>query len=231
MCVELKDQVRKFYDDFHLNRKRDIPRKASSCRSFWKGRVLEIGGGTLVPEGFEDYTLVDISWSSIYIAKGNNIKCIQGDGERLPFKNASFDTAYCFNVLEHTPSPVLLINEMCRVSSSKVIIAGPNYIGISHRSYSKNIFLRKIQKLINLFKILLGYHKKMRIISNPHLIFDEQWDKDKDAVSAVNVYFVENILIKNGFKIERLYLDEKFLDKIWLFRYIGEFMCVVAYKG
>ncbi len=37
------------------------------------------------------------------------------DGKRLPFEDASFDTVLNVKVLEHTPHPGLLVNEMSRV--------------------------------------------------------------------------------------------------------------------
>jgi len=37
------------------------------------------------------------------------------DGRTLPFADASFDTALCVQVLEHTPHPALLLGEIARV--------------------------------------------------------------------------------------------------------------------
>lgn len=37
------------------------------------------------------------------------------DGRRLPFDDATFDGVYCSNVLEHTPDPNSIIDELARV--------------------------------------------------------------------------------------------------------------------
>lgn len=44
------------------------------------------------------------------------------DGERLPFEDASFDTVLNVQVLEHTPSPQRLLDEMARVMKTDGVL-------------------------------------------------------------------------------------------------------------
>lgn len=48
------------------------------------------------------------------------------DKSSLPFKDQSFDTVLCLDVLEHLESIHSIFSELCRVSKSHVIISLPN---------------------------------------------------------------------------------------------------------
>lgn len=45
--------------------------------------------------------------------------------EDMSFKNKSFDTVICLEVLEHTTNPVIAINELKRVAKKQIIISVP----------------------------------------------------------------------------------------------------------
>lgn len=70
--------------------------------------------------GFE-VTGVDPSGPSLEVARahaassGLNITYVQGPGEHLPFPDASFDVAYCCDVLEHVDDVDTVIGETARV--------------------------------------------------------------------------------------------------------------------
>ncbi len=53
------------------------------------------------------------------IIKKENVEC-------LSFKNSSFDTVLCLEVLEHTNDPVKAIKELARVTKKDLIISVPN---------------------------------------------------------------------------------------------------------
>jgi len=46
------------------------------------------------------------------------------DGQKLPFKDGSFDVICCFNIFEHVPNVDLLFHEMARVLNSDGIVIG-----------------------------------------------------------------------------------------------------------
>ncbi|MFE9656627.1 class I SAM-dependent methyltransferase [Micromonospora sp. NPDC006431] len=90
-----------------------------------RGRVLEvaIGTGRNLPHYPADATLtgIELSPAMLGIARqraadlGRSVDLHQGDAERLPFDDASFDTVVCALSLCAIPHPVKAIGEMKRV--------------------------------------------------------------------------------------------------------------------
>lgn len=92
---------------------------------FLKDRVLDVGSGGSV-EFFRSrlgrkYVGVDISSAR----STPDVKC---DFEKvnLPFRDGSFDTVMCCDVMEHVDDPHRLFDECARVAKSYVIISLPN---------------------------------------------------------------------------------------------------------
>lgn len=50
----------------------------------------------------------------------------KADAYSLPYSNNSFDTAICFEVLEHLDMPEKALRELSRISSKNIIISVPN---------------------------------------------------------------------------------------------------------
>lgn len=86
-------------------------------------KILDLGSGNcmitnhLMKRGY-DVTPVDIKNLSIV----DEIAPIIYDGERLPFKDNSFDIVLVLTVLHHSENPAQLIREAKRVSETLVII-------------------------------------------------------------------------------------------------------------
>ncbi|MFE9202462.1 class I SAM-dependent methyltransferase [Micromonospora sp. NPDC007230] len=90
-----------------------------------RGRVLEvaIGTGRNLPHYPADATLtgIELSPAMLGIARqraahlGRSVDLQEGDAERLPFDDASFDTVVCALSLCAIPHPVKAIGEMKRV--------------------------------------------------------------------------------------------------------------------
>jgi SAM-dependent methyltransferase len=104
------------------------------------GRLIDVGCGT--GNGLlifhEKYGLsgvgVDISDGMLDIARAKlegrhlPIEVHQIDGEQLPFDDNSFDAGISFEVLEHTPEPSRLLEELARVvkPGRAVVVTTPN---------------------------------------------------------------------------------------------------------
>jgi SAM-dependent methyltransferase len=96
-----------------------------------KGRrtVLDIGArdgyvSRLLTEHFEQVTALDLVKPSFEI---DRVTPVQGDVTNLQFADASFDTTFCAEVLEHIP-PHLLVkacSELCRVARYEVVVGVP----------------------------------------------------------------------------------------------------------
>ena len=96
-------------------------------KDFKNYKVLDSGGGTglwsikLAEKGF-DVTLTDISKNELEVAKqkinklGLNIKIVECNSEKTPFKNEEFDIILlCGGVISYTPNPDILLNECNRL--------------------------------------------------------------------------------------------------------------------
>lgn len=92
-------------------------------------KILEVGIGTCYPfastlskEGFE-VTGIDISDYKETWRNYPEIACMNGDAEKLPFKDESFSLTYCFQTTWELPDIYKAIREMVRVT-----VGGGGYI-------------------------------------------------------------------------------------------------------
>lgn len=62
---------------------------------------------------------------------------VQGDAEKLPFRNDSFDLVLCSEVLEHVPDPKTVFRELVRVSDRYIVLtwAGENLFHFVMRKF------------------------------------------------------------------------------------------------
>ena len=86
-------------------------------------KVLEVGTGLISPlETFEGLdakvTAIDPlmdEYAKIIPLDDRKIEYVNGSGEELPFKDGEFDVVTCLNVIDHTPNPEKMLNEIRRV--------------------------------------------------------------------------------------------------------------------
>jgi ubiquinone/menaquinone biosynthesis C-methylase UbiE len=72
---------------------------------------------------------VDVSGKLLLKAKANaaaNVHLVQGDADHLPFRDAAFDTAFSFTVLQNLPKPARTLKEVKRVTrqGGKIAVTG-----------------------------------------------------------------------------------------------------------
>ena len=120
----------------HLDPARDLDGK----------RVLEIGCGRggfscwIASQPTAPRELVAADFSSVAVAKGKafadrqglgNITWIEADIQKIPFPNASFDTVFSCETVEHVPDPQLALRELARVlkPGGTLFLTTPNYLG------------------------------------------------------------------------------------------------------
>lgn len=93
------------------------------------GRVLDIGCGEQpFREIFRGRVDSIIGLDHPHTLHPNESIEVFGSGLSLPFRSDAFDTAICFQVLEHVPEPLDLISEACRVlrPGSHLILTAPH---------------------------------------------------------------------------------------------------------
>lgn len=186
-----------------------------------KKKILDFGCGTgqvvnKLSKLNKDAYGVDISETSIKMARNMKGKFLVSS-EDLPFKDNSFDSVGCFNVLEHLDNPEKCILEMIRVLKPDgiIVIACPNFLSVTSNYHPKvSGFKNKIINfLLILFKLLKSsfglyepYFEKM----NP--ILDKPFKPDYDAINLTNPIDLKLFLEKNGIKI--IYQSGRFHKKI-----------------
>jgi SAM-dependent methyltransferase len=86
-----------------------------------RGRVLDVGGadffGTVRARGipFDTWTTLEPSAENALSSDDPRFRHVVGDGCRMEFENASFDTVLALQVLEHVFEPIAMVAEIGRV--------------------------------------------------------------------------------------------------------------------
>ncbi|MFN0007813.1 MAG: class I SAM-dependent methyltransferase [Planctomycetota bacterium] len=86
-----------------------------------RGRVLDVGGGdffaTALARGipFESWTTLEPSAAGALSIDDPRFRHVVGDGCRMEFADASFDTVLALQVLEHVFEPIAMVTEIGRV--------------------------------------------------------------------------------------------------------------------
>ena len=97
--------------------------------------VLDVGCGEGVTinklkESYPTLNVEGLDYSSEAIQIGKkvypNLKLIQGDIYKLPYKDNSFDAVLCNEVLEHLDDPQKALGELKRVTKKHLILSVPN---------------------------------------------------------------------------------------------------------
>jgi ubiquinone/menaquinone biosynthesis C-methylase UbiE len=92
-----------------------------SLETWQPQRVLEVGGGQgelaerMISELGADVTFVDLSARMVDLARARGIDAQEGDVQRLPFPNASYDTVVAAWMLYHVPDLDAAFAEIVRV--------------------------------------------------------------------------------------------------------------------
>lgn len=97
------------------------PELFSALERHARGDVLDVGGWDFFLSARRDPAIAFTSWTSL--DDGSRLpdvddpryRAAAGDGEKMAFPDASFDTALCIQVLEHTFDPLAMVREMSRV--------------------------------------------------------------------------------------------------------------------
>jgi len=85
-------------------------RKAFLIKRYHSGEALNVGSGELYLDGAVNFDINQMKKPDIV-----------GDFHNLPFKEGSFDVVFAFDIIEHTKTPDILVNEMERVGNNIVI--------------------------------------------------------------------------------------------------------------
>lgn len=179
-------------------------------------KILEVGCGYgslsvyMAKKGAE-VTGVDLSSEAIKISKRNaslnHQKVIfkQTKGEKLPFKDKTFDIVVCCETLEHIPNYKKAIDEIIRVTkdSGKIIVTIPNSLN------PKGFYLRinskqPIENFFNYWTIINEFKKRdIMIIKKKSKSFLTDYDKDNSFDKIINKTPLRYFSLRVGFLVEK----------------------------
>lgn len=99
-----------------------------------------------------DTEIPEVRWS-------NDKAFIRADGQHLPFRNEVFEYTTSFHLIEHIKNPYLLLEELIRVTKTKVTIKCPYRFSLiakspQHRHYFNKNWFRNVllgKKLLFVF--------------------------------------------------------------------------------
>ncbi len=135
--------------------------------------VLEVGcGAGNIIEEFNNcrITGLDLSFPLLLMAQKKKYRMktafLQSYAEYMPFRDESFEKAYCSEVLEHVENPKLVCAEINRTlkANGSFVVSVPNEKFIN--SIKKFIKATKINKIISKFK---GYKFSENMLDEWHL--------------------------------------------------------------
>lgn len=160
--------------------------------------ILDVGCGVgqvvrdLSSWGFQA-SGIDVSQTSIDMAREHSSACGVYDGKAIPFANDSFDAVGAFNVLEHVEDPVSFLDEMNRVlrPGGTMIVSSPNFLRvIGWRDYHPHMqgVSQKIQNLKTLWRHTRQYSRDPGSILFEKLtpLVRDNPMPDDDAIVATN---------------------------------------------
>jgi ubiquinone/menaquinone biosynthesis C-methylase UbiE len=192
---------------------------------FVAGRsVLDVGCGPgqgawlLANRGAEQVIALDLDERKVrhfpkLCSNRNNILKLAMDGQRLGFKDQTYEIVTCFEVIEHVPRPDMLLSELRRIlkEDGLLLLTTPNRSvrlrplqrpwNPEHlREYTLKAFQRKFEKRFPFFEVLGIYGD-----SEPYEYYRKMWQPSLSnayfgwAWSRMKIYIPESI--RKGIRI------------------------------
>ncbi len=163
-----------------------------------RAKILDVGCGVgqtvhyLAARGFDAHG-IEVSSSSIDLAREHPGVYLLYDGKTIPFPDATFASIGAFNVLEHVGNPIGFLDEMTRVlrPGGRIVISSPNFLRVlGWRDYHPHMrgFAQKLRNLRTLLQHLQLYASyPENIIFEPlQPIVQSSPQPDDDAITATN---------------------------------------------
>ena len=162
---------------------------------------------------------IDVSETSIKIAKEKGLNCVVYDGTNLPFEEEKFGLVYSFNVLEHVDNVEFYLSEMVRVlkRGGYLVIVFPNFLSITNSFHWHTAgFSQKICNFMSILKKIIFPRlsfQKMKSVER------EDFHSDDDACNVTNPIDImkwakNNKLILKSYSCQSVYKKNLFLDFI-----------------
>ena len=169
--------------------------------------ILDFGNGSgavahsLARESGARVVGVDVAQNSLF-----PIPAVSYDGERLPFKDATFDLVYAVFVVHHCPDVDSVLNELSRVSKGRILLIEDVWT-----NWKNKFWLYVFHVLFDLFMLLMTLLGKAKWSSYFRYTFknDEEW-KACFEKHGLHLSRMTNLVMHEKYPVQhRLYLLEK----------------------
>ena len=198
-------------------------RHVASVAHLAHGRVLDIGCGEqpfrTVFQGRVDRI---IGLDHLHTLHPNETIEVFGTALRLPFRAGSFDTAICFQVLEHVPEPLELLQEARRVlrPGTHLILTAPHIWNVHeaphdyfrYTKYGLEHLFRKAGFEVVEVRAMAGYFVTAAARFCYFLAHFDRWGLQ---IIVRPLYFLAQAL---GWALDRLYCDR---TETWNYLAVG----------
>jgi SAM-dependent methyltransferase len=154
-----------------------------------KGSFLDIGCGTgITLELLKKKNVygIEISKTSVAIAKKKKLQVKYYNGDKIPFKNNTFSIVGSYNVLEHVDNPLAFLDENLRVlkENGYLVIACPNFLSVTNDyHYHTRGIVRKIKNF--LLTVSFFIQSKPQFLTMKPVV-KKEFTVDDDAVNVTN---------------------------------------------
>ncbi|MBN2030863.1 class I SAM-dependent methyltransferase [bacterium] len=161
--------------------------------------ILDVGSGTgLVAEYIRKKTGAHVVCLDVVQDGHASEKPIVFDGEKMPFYDEAFDVSICCFVLHHVSFQKALLEEMKRVTKSKIIILedvienrGDHFLAFIHKLYSGF-------RYSSFYTQFRNNHGWRWLFSNCGLLIDKEWYVEKRREITYPISRRGYLLSKNG---------------------------------
>jgi SAM-dependent methyltransferase len=118
------DVVKFFHQRFVFNRRVDVLAALLAPLFPPNASILDIGcgDGTIDQKILNRRSDVSIAGIDLFVRPSSRAPVIVFDGNRIPYRDESFDVAMFIDVLHHTQNPAILLREAKRVAKKSIVI-------------------------------------------------------------------------------------------------------------
>lgn len=197
-------------------------------------KYLDVGCGTgivvdgLFKNGLDSYG-VEISQSSLNIAKKRKGKYRLFDGKVIPYKNNVFDAVGSFNVIEHVENVEAFLKESKRVlkKGGYLIVCTPNFMSITNSFHYRTTGV--VQKIYNLLLYLKKFFSSKSTFDKFDPIYRVDFHPDDDATNLMNPIDLFKWGKENN--MELIEYSGSILPKGYLSHYLGKVPILNIFTG
>lgn len=185
------------------------------------GKILDVGCGTgiaLKLMGDSRAYGIDISDSSVKIARGKGYPAEVYNGKKMPYAEASFDVVGSYNVLEHVDSPGSFLSESARLVAPNgyLVVVCPNFYSITNSYHARTRgIINKIKNISKLVSLLMKPSTEFETMPVTASGGDLAIVPDSDACNATNPLTIINVCENLGFSVVSWSCQSEYRHKIF----------------